>query len=96
MKDKKYNYQTYIIDVWGHECEVYNLPYHRKPKNFKYMLKLKDTIKYLNKEDGIIIKRITNKELKNYDNYEDIPVSAYSERKSWKRNSKRKHQYKDS
>lgn len=94
MKDRKWLYSTYQeYSYWLKKWETYyNLPWLRSPKNHKYLLRTKVYIDELNKEYKI--KRIPEQIMRNYDSWEDIHVSAYADRKSWKRNSKRSHQWK--
>lgn len=45
------------------------------------------------KEFGV--KGVPNEDVSKYDPYNDDRARAYAEAKSWKRNSKRKHQWKE-
>lgn len=67
--------------------------YFRKKRNWKSYLKNYCSAKYSEKEYGVNLKLNKQKfiETNGWD-YEDS-ASAYHERKSWKRNSKRKRQY---
>lgn len=94
MKDKKWLYSGEMeYNFWSKQIETYyNIPYFRSPKNYKCIMKIMAYIDELSQEYKI--KRISKEILRNYDAFEDIRVAAHDERKSWKRNSKRKHQYK--
>lgn len=78
-----------IIDDWRYYTSRDNMPFYRRKSNYKKLMKFNVTCK----EFGI--KGISKETLQRYDSWEDDPVSSYGERKSWKRNSKRKHQWKD-
>lgn len=94
MKDRKWLYSKYEeYSFWSKKIEsYYNLPCFRSPRNHKCIMRLKIYIDELS--DEYKIKRIPEQIIRNYDSYEDIHVSAYADRKSWKRNSKRSHQWK--
>lgn len=95
MKDRKWLYSTYQeYCYWSRKMETYyNLPWLRSPSNHRFTLRLKDLTDDLRK-DGYNLKHITKEEIRRLNSWEDIHVSAFSERRSWKRNSKRRHQWK--
>jgi hypothetical protein len=71
------------------EEEYWNFPCIRRKSGFKRLLKQNDVCK----EFGV--KGYPIKDTEYLDPYQDENVKSWSERKSWKRNSKRKHQWKN-
>lgn len=71
------------------EEEYWNFPCIRRKSGFKRLLKQNDICK----EFGV--KGYPIKDTEYLDPYQDENVKSWSERKSWKRNSKRKHQWKN-
>lgn len=79
-----------IIDKNSYWNEYYNLlPYFRHKKNYAFLLRHNATCK----EFGV--KPMPLETILQYDAWQDDSVVAYNERKSWKRNSKRPHQWKE-
>lgn len=70
------------------ETGFWNFPCIRRKSGFKRLLKHNDTCK----EFGI--KGCPIEDTDYLDPYQDERAMAWNERKSWKRNSKRKHQWK--
>lgn len=96
MSNKQWLYKKYPSYWWWnreYREDCWNLPWLRSPSNYKWLLRAVDSISSLNR-DGYKIKPIKKEILRNYNSWEEIRVSAYSERRSWKRNSKNKRQWK--
>lgn len=96
MSNKQWLYKKSSEYRWWNRELIegyWNLPYFRSPSNYKWMLRAADFINDLNKE-GYKIKPISKQVLSNYDSWREIQVTAYSERRCWKRNSKNKKQWK--
>lgn len=66
----------------------YNLPIFRSKSGILRALKINDICKEFN------LKRFSEEEIRGLDSWEDDCVKACHEANSWKRNSKRKHQWK--
>lgn len=69
-------------------------PCIRRLSNHRLYVRIKDIVDDYIKE-GYKLSPISFDEIRQRDNYEDKNVNAWNERKSWKRNSKRKHQWKN-
>lgn len=79
-----------VIDENSYWEEYHNLiPYFRGKKNYTLLLRHNATCK----EFGV--KQIPSETIIEYDAWQDDKVGSYNERKSWKRNSKRPHQWKE-
>ena len=66
----------------------------RSPKGYHSYIRQKQICKEYRKEGYHIEDRYDNDFLSSRDPYSDIYISAWYEKECWKRNSKRKHQYK--
>lgn len=83
---------------WCDTCKIefriekgfWDFPLIRRKSGYVKLKKFNATCK----EFGV--KGIPNKDVSKYDPYNDDCAMAYKEVKSWKRNSKRKHQWKES
>ena len=72
------------------DTKVYwNIPYIRHKNGYKKLLQMYEICK----EFGV--KGISKETIAKYDPWNDDKISSYRDRKSWKRNSKRPHQWKD-
>ena len=86
-KDKiKWLYQTEYDEFF--DMDFYNIPCIRRKSNYRQSLRLNEICKEFN------IKGISSKKVRELDPYMDDQAMAWGERKNWKRNSKRKHQWK--
>lgn len=79
---------TEYISKLDEEVE-WNFPYIRKKSNFKKIQQLN----CICKEFGV--KGYSNEYILKLNPYNDDKAMAWNEKKSWKRNSKRKHQWKE-
>ena len=71
--------------------DYYNIPIVRSKSRYRCYLRIQAVIKDYN---DYKLKQYSKTELKLRDDWEDTKVCAWKERESWKRNSKRKHQWK--
>ncbi len=74
------------------ELEYFNFPIIRRKSRHRAYLRIQAALTY--DWGDFKLKNYTNKSVSLRDPYEDTRSSAWGERKSWKRNSVRKKQYK--
>lgn len=79
--------QTFCNGDWHY----YNFPCIRSKSHFRLYLKEKDKVDYYKKDYKI--KGISFKTVIQLDPYQDDKVGAWNERKSWKRNSRKRKQW---
>ena len=86
-KDKiKWLYQITYNSYY--DMEFCNIPCIRRKSNYRQCLRFNDICKEFK------VKGISPKKLNELNPYNDDQAMAWNERKNWKRNSKRKHQWK--
>lgn len=83
-------YHPYRCFLWENLDDVseWNLPWIRKKSGYRNALKINDICREFS------LKCYSKERLWGLDNWSDDPAMASRERKSWKRNSKRSHQWK--
>lgn len=85
---RRYNQNYGYIEFYEEE-DYWDFPFIHRKNGYTKLKKFNATCK----EFGV--KGIPNEDVSKYDPYNDDPARAYSEIKCWKRNSKRKHQWKE-
>lgn len=75
------------------ELDYFNIPFCRRKSGYKNLLRARAKVKEYEKDYKIKFR--SSKWIKERDPYEDSFAQAWLERKNWKRNSSRKHQWKD-
>ena len=83
-----YPYWWEEVDEELDEEDYWNLNYFRRKSGYRNILRINDICK----EFGV--KGYTSEKTCVLNPWEDYPVQSRKEKKSWKRNSKRKHQWK--
>lgn len=75
--------------------EHHNLPLLRGLSNLRGYLRIERNVRDWEKEEDILVKgrRCTGEFLAERNPWEDKVISAYGEIRSWKRTTKRRHQY---
>ena len=73
------------------ELDYFNFPFCRRKSGYRRLLRIQSRLKEYFQEYKI--KLYASDKLKERDPYEDRFAQAWLERKSWKRNSSRKHQW---
>ena len=74
------------------ELDYFNLPFCRRKSGYRSLLRARARLNEYKNEYKI--KSRSEDWIKERDPYEDKFVQVWSERKSWKRNSSRRHQWK--
>jgi hypothetical protein len=82
---------SYFYDHISRGIGYYNMPVVRSKSGYRNYLRTQATIEDYS---DYRLKKYSKESMSLRDDYEDTAVAAYSERKSWKRNSKRRHQWK--
>lgn len=85
---RRYNRDSGYIEFYEEE-DRWDFPFIRRKNGYAKLKKNNVTCK----EFGV--KSVPNEDVSKYDPYNDDRARAYAEAKSWKRNSKRKHQWKE-
>ena len=82
---------SYFYSHVSYGADYYNIPTFRSKSGYRNYLRTQATIEDYS---DYRLKKYSKESMSLRDDYEDTAVAAYSERKSWKRNSKRRHQWK--